>query len=576
MRKAKPPTQFDNVDEEQLRRVLYGTGAVCEVPDEPVVQIEYFFDSGTCVAMWAAQGEVDRWVINSTFNAPYALALVDRETPAHPRIFQRGNPKNLGEEVPRQFLSLLSGDDRQPFHHGSGRYELAEAIIDPANPLTARVIVNRVWAHYFGVGLVNTPSDFGTRAETPSHPELLDWLATQFIEHGWSLKWLHRQIMLSAAFMQSSVETEDDILARALQIDPDNRLLWRMNARRLTFEEIRDSMLAAGDDLDLTLGGKASELFTQPFPTRRTLYGRVDRQFLPSTLRMFDFANPDLHIPERSETTVPQQALFLMNHPVVLERAKSLAAIVPEGVPFEDAVRVLYQRVYQREPTEGQQLAGVAFLRASADVEPIEQPPTKDDWQYGYGPFNEASGQTAAFSPLPYFTGTAWQGGASWPDATLGWVQLTADGGHPGNDRDHASIRRWTAPRAMTVAIASELVHQPEQGDGIRVFIVSSRAGVLASTHIHHDTLDLNVDAIDIEAGETIDFVVDMGDILNSDQYLWEVSLTEQPAEGVEASGSVTTWNSQKDFPMTTAQQLTPIEQLAQLLLCSNEFVFVD
>lgn len=128
----------------------------------------------------------------------------------------------------------------------------------------------------------------------------------------------------------------------------------------------------------------------------------------------------------------------------------------------------------------------------------------------------------------------------------------------------------------MTVTIASELVHQPEQGDGIRVFIVSSRAGVLASTHIHHDTLDLNADSIVVEAGEIVDFIVDIGDVLNSDQYLWEVSLTEQLAEGVEASGQVTTWNSREDFPMTTAQQLTPIEQLAQLLLCSNEFVFVD
>src|SRR4029453_2618696 len=132
-----------------------------------------------------------------------AIVLRDRDVPTTPRVFKRGNPALKGEEVPRQFVSVIAGDNRQPFAHGSGRLELAQAIIDPANPLTARVIVNRVWQHHFGAGLVRTPSDFGTRAETPSHPELLDWLATRFIEDGWSLKKLHRRIMTSETYRPS-------------------------------------------------------------------------------------------------------------------------------------------------------------------------------------------------------------------------------------------------------------------------------------------------------------------------------------------------------------------------------------
>ena len=130
--------------------------------------------------------------------------LKDRELPTTPHVFKRGNPANVGDEVPRQFVEVVAGPERQPFAIGSGRLELAQAIIDPQNPLTARVIVNRVWAHHFGAGLVRTPSDFGTRADAPSHPELLDWLTSRFIEDGWSLKQLHRRIMLSETYRQSS------------------------------------------------------------------------------------------------------------------------------------------------------------------------------------------------------------------------------------------------------------------------------------------------------------------------------------------------------------------------------------
>ena len=282
------------------------------------------------------------------------------------RVFKRGNPLTRGEDVPRRFLQVLAGDHAAPFAKGSGRLELAQEIIDPRNPLTARVMVNRVWMQHFGRGLVTTPSDFGARAEPPSHPELLDWLAQRFIEDGWSLKKLHRRIMLSATYQQDSLGPADGVaLRRAQESDPGNRLLWRMNTHRLTFEEMRDAWLAAARRTrSADLGGKPVELFANE-NARRTLYAFVDREQLPTALRTFDFANPDLSIPQRTDTIVPQQALFGMNHPFLAARAKSVARRIEQPAPEDDAERVrrLYALLYQRPPTPLEMNATLAFVQ---------------------------------------------------------------------------------------------------------------------------------------------------------------------------------------------------------------------
>ncbi|MEZ6043263.1 MAG: DUF1553 domain-containing protein [Planctomycetaceae bacterium] len=587
------PISLPNPEAEAIRTVLYGIESPCVVPDEPVVHTEYDFDSGTCNELWKLQGEVDRWVINANKPVPYAVILEDRAVPTTPRIFRRGNPAQKGDDVPRQFLQLLSGKDRQPFQDGSGRFELAQAIIDPQNPLTARVIVNRVWAQYFGQGLVSTPGDFGTRANPPSHPELLDWLANWFIQEGWSLKKLHRLILSSGTFQQTSTgPTDKDAVNAALRKDPANQLLWHMNSHRLSFEEMRDSMLMASGRLDRTSGGKPVNLFTAPYPVRRTLYGLIDRQFLPGTLRMFDFANPDLHIPQRSDTTVPQQALYLMNHPSTIEHARSLASRVTsmqkaaggdtdpnnQGASESAAnVRQLYRLALQRDPSQQQLTEAVEFLTQSPADSSDGPPKTAKDWSYGYGRYDEVTQRAADFKPLPHFTGTAWQGGAAWPDPKLGWVQLTATGGHPGNDRQHASIRRWTAPRAMSIQIQSQAVHEAAPGDGIRVFVVSSRHGLLQTAILHQKTANLNCEPLSVEADETIDFICDIGDVLNSDQHFWRIQLHEVGASSEAiAKNQGEQWNSETDFTHDTIQSLSPLEQLAQVLLCSNEFLFVD
>ncbi len=274
---------------------------------------------------------------------PRGMVMVDKATPVEPVIFRRGVPGNRGDRVPRRFLQVLSHvDGGEPFGQGSGRLQLARAIANPANPLTARVIVNRVWQHQFGDGLVRTSSDFGTRGEQPTHPKLLDHLAAQFMADGWSIKRLQRRIMLSATWQQSSHVRED-----ASQADPENRLLWHMPRRRMEFEPLRDRLLVAAGRLDDRIGGRSVMIHQNA--TRRGLYAYIDREDLPGLLASFDLPSPDASQAKRSQTTVPQQALYLMNSEFVIQQAKALAARTADG-KTEDGKNRGWARRQRGEP----------------------------------------------------------------------------------------------------------------------------------------------------------------------------------------------------------------------------------
>jgi mono/diheme cytochrome c family protein len=300
---------------------------------------------------------------------PRAMALVDREKPENSHVLLRGNPGNPGEEVPRRFVRLLDPAGNA-FTNGSGRLELAQAIASKSNPLTARVYVNRIWLHHFGDGLVNTPGDFGVRTEEPPQRGLLDYLAAEFMQHGWSTKYLHRLILLSATYQQSS-----DAAADSLR-DPENHFLSRMNRQRLDFEAMRDTLLDFAGTLDLSMGGVPVDILSEPFSKRRTIYGYIDRQNLPGVFRTFDFANPDTSNQGRFHTTVPQQALFLMNSPLVLEQANNLAKRSEDGPAISEHQKIikLYRIVVQREPSDSEARRAEKFLRqqpASAKVSPM-------------------------------------------------------------------------------------------------------------------------------------------------------------------------------------------------------------
>jgi cytochrome c553 len=276
----------------------------------------------------------------------------------------RGNPGNRGPVVPRRFLSVLSPDPPAPFANGSGRLELARALVAEGAPLTARVIVNRVWKHHFGAGLVETPSDFGSQGERPSHPELLDDLTARFIHNGWSIKCLHREIMLSAAYQQASLP---EAAERAQALDPANRLLWRMNRRRLEVEAWRDAMLAVSGTLDVKVGGPPMDL-GDVNNQRRTLYGTVKRRELNDLLRMHDFPDPVAHSPNRLPTTTPLQQLFVLNSPFMRQQATALVRRLKREVPRdnEERVRRAYNLLFSRTPTPEQVRWATEFLNAES------------------------------------------------------------------------------------------------------------------------------------------------------------------------------------------------------------------
>ncbi len=346
---------------EEIRQRLYGSATP---PAVSLKDIERFYNRAAKDRQRAFKKQIEEWQATAPAAPPRAMVLEDLATPMRPRVLLRGNPGNPGEEVPRQFLEVLSNARRQAFQQGSGRLELARAIASPDNPLTARVMVNRIWMHHFGAGLVRTPGDFGTRGEAPTHPELLDYLATYFVEHGWSVKDLHRLILHSSVYQQQSGD-KPAYVAR----DVENRWLWRQNLRRLDFEALRDSFLAAAGQLDGNMGGPAVEITTAKSAPRRSVYGFIDRQNLPGLFRTFDLASPDVSTPQRYSTTVPQQALFLLNSPFALEQAAQLLRR-PEVTGEANAAsrierlhQILYGRCADREEIE----AGLHYLSASGD-----------------------------------------------------------------------------------------------------------------------------------------------------------------------------------------------------------------
>jgi hypothetical protein len=283
--------------------------------------------------------------------------------PGEPRdlpVFLRGNVASPGEPAPRKFLAVLS-QGNEKFSNGSGRLELAEKIVTDAAPLTARVIVNRVWAWHFGRALVNTPSDFGTQGEKPSHPELLDDLSARFIANGWSLKWLHREILLSSAWQQASNRR-----AEGDRVDQSNILLWRMNPRRLEVESYRDSLLRISGALNTKLYGLSEDLDGEA-NTRRTIYGRISRSRVSNVLKLYDFPDAIQTSPNRDLTTTPLQQLFVMNGPFLKAQATALAKTV-ETEPDADArLRALYRKILARDPSPKEIDIGLTYL-AQSDV----------------------------------------------------------------------------------------------------------------------------------------------------------------------------------------------------------------
>ena len=285
----------------------------------------------------------------------YVHGVQDADKPAPIRVAIRGNPFKPGDEVPRRFPAVLTDGEPVPFTKGSGRAELAAAIVK--QPIAMRVIVNRIWKWQFGTGLVNSPSNFGKLGERPSNPELLEYLAGLFVEHGYSIKKLQREMMLSAVYQASS-----DDSAAAFAKDAGNRWYWRANRRRMSAEEVRDSALFVAGALEEKLGGPSEEL--TPSATHRTVYGKVSRYRLDPFLQLFDFPAPTISAEQRSSTNVPLQRLFLMNSDFMQQQAERLARIVEPEADNAARVKKAYRILFGRDPRPEELAAGLEFLAA--------------------------------------------------------------------------------------------------------------------------------------------------------------------------------------------------------------------
>jgi mono/diheme cytochrome c family protein len=561
-----------DASEERFRQILHGAESPVSFPFNDYESVRLSTDKQN---EDGKRRRLEKLVLTQAYRGapPRAQAIEDVSDPKPGNVFLRGKPENKGEQVYPQFLLVLAGEDRRRFTNGSGRLELAQAIAHRDNPLTARVMVNRVWQHHFGNGLVRTPSDFGTRGDSPTHPELLDYLANSFIESGWSIKQLHRKLMLSRAYQQSSGNNP-----AAHNLDPENRWLWRMDRRRLDFEELRDSLLAAGGKLDRTQGGLPVSAIAWPYSKRRTIYSFIDRALVPNDFRIFDFASPDAHSPQRYLTTVPQQALLMMNSPFVIEQAKAMM-MRPEIAAAKNArqrIVQLYRWLYGRSPNADEISLGLRYVNDPANSE--DSGTRFDDrkcgaWQYGQGDYDEKAQRVKTFNHFEWYLNGEWRNTPMPGDPRSSPAILNSKGGLSYDGKSNALIRRWLAPFDGRVAIDGVLEQNFENGcrkcEGVQGSVVSSRSGRAGDWTAGPGKIGTTVKEIAVRRGDTIDFVIDAGKGGSGNGFKWSVTIKQ-------LDGASEEWISVRDFRNPTVSSLNAWERYAQVLLAAAEFLIID
>ncbi|MEN9575777.1 MAG: hypothetical protein RL514_3632 [Verrucomicrobiota bacterium] len=520
---------------------------------------------------------------------PRAMALSDVAKPKDPFVMIRGEPTNKGPVVKRRWLEILGGSDAKPFTTGSGRLDLANEVANKDNPLTARVFVNRVWNWHFGDAIVRTLGDFGLRSDPPSNQALLDHLAARFMADGWSVKQLHKAILLSATWQQSAL----DIPANS-KVDPGNALFWRQNLQRLDFESLRDTLLVLGGKNEFDeRGGPSEDLASSG---RRTVYGYIDRARVADSFRIFDFANPDMTAPSRVLTTVPLQALYLMNNGFVVEQARHVAGR-PEllsGAKDEEKIGFLYQLFFQRPPAAAELQLAKTYV-ADQQAKPAMGGAEQRAWHYGYGEYDPDAKKLMGFEPMPAFLKDSWvladvrkapvkespkkdKGGVALA-ALRGMsftVSLNAVGGIPG-DRKHSVVRRWVAPRDGVLSIEGKLEHDAKTGDGVEAIVARATGGQLGAWQVAGNDVTTNVKGIAVKRGEALDFVVTSRGTSEDDSFRW-VPILHMPGT---KPGEEYVWNAQREFSGPVKEKLqtqpfTPWERLTQALLLSNELIYLN
>jgi hypothetical protein len=491
-----------------------------------------------------------------------AMVVYDRSKVYAQHVFIRGDASRRGDKVDRRFLEVLNpitGGEKFP-DKTSGRLQLAQSITNPSNPLTARVMMNRIWAWHFGKSLVVTPSDYGLMTPEPVQSKLLDRLAKTFIDSKWSIKAMHRLIIKSDVYKQSSELNE-----KAYAIDPGNEYLWRFNRQRLSLEQMRDSMLSVSGSLDLGVGGKPFDI--KEFIPRRTIYAKVDRNMIPDVMVNFDAGNLSSSQASRPTTSVPQQALYLMNDDFMLSQAAKLIEHDQlKHLEGQQWLRGLFHLVYAREPSSFELQKLTQFMhKTEVDFPKIP----RYQWTYGYGKFDPKNKKLESFNKLVHYNGKFWRMGETYPHPKFKYISLSASGGHTGS-QDYTSVRRWTSPQSGQLEIKGTLKHAREGGDGIYGIIWSNKKGLLGEWHCYQNE-EKTISKLIVEKGEVIDFISYCGKSTTCDSFSWD------PEIFLKTADDFFVWKASEHFagPMDK-KLLDKREALAHILLMSNEFHFVD
>lgn len=550
---------------ESIRALLRGGRSPMGVSAD---RIDGYFTRKDREKMTKMENEIKKLDIESPGAPHRAMVMLDKEKPADQRVMIRGNPGRLGDPAPRAYLEFFGGDK---FTDGSGRLELARKIASADNPLTARVIVNRVWMQHFGKPLVSQPSDFGVQTPRPVQVDVLDYLAAVLMEEGWSLKKLHRLILSSRAWRQSSVVTPEKALK-----DADNELISRQNRQRMDYEMLRDNLLLSAGRLNPALSPARSVPLDAPDADQwRSVLLFVDRYEQPTVPAMFDFANPDSHSPQRFVTTVPQQALFLMNSPFIKTVSETLAARTRDR-DAASRVAELYRLVLMREPQPEELALAEGYLVDAGKLQPQE----KHEFLWDYGAIeitqdSEGRRHAGAFQSFGHYDSSKqrWTPASVYPDpGAWSYIAMAKGYGHAGKE-DLAPAARWTAARDMALRFEAEIKRPSDKGNAIRAFIVSDRKGVLhdleiAPAKVGWIRLDLSV-----QSGESLALAIGNEGDHSYDGFEWKLALHE---DGRLVTDALRDFCGPERWPLDRARPQLPIAQLAQVLLMSNEFQFVD
>ena len=561
-------TRLDTFDRDLLQLLVLGPDSPTSIPKADFHKVQTEGDSNNVRGL---RDKVTEALVGFSYRGapPHASAVEDRRENVPGFVFVRGNPNNRGASVTRRFLTAFSPSGAS-FEQGSGRLELAQCIVAPENPLTARVAVNRVWGHLFGQPIVKTPSDFGEQGAAPTHPELLDYLAIQFVQRCWSIKDLIRTLVVSRTYRQSSQDH-----AEYRESDPTNSLLWRMNRRRKDFESMRDGMLAVASNLQTGSRGLPVGIDSIPSPPRRTIYGFIDRNLLSPVYSTFDFASPDQHCPQRFRTTIPQQALHLLNGHFVAEQSRRLTTLKgfrsAKGATAK--VQNMFTTVLGRQPTDSELRHALDYVEPELDHQ-LDIVEGQSPWSYGLGHLE--GGRITGFRPFTYFVDNRWQATSMLPAPDSGYAHLKATGGAPGDDVAHAVVRRWTAPVSGEFRINGSCSHKVTDSplcDGIEIHVFNGNKACLFNRSLRNEDVDISVDVGHVSAGETIDFIVSCGKNSIDDDFRSSVTMKAVFKTDAESASA---WNSKDGFSGPIGRPLDVWQRFGQVLLLSNEFLTVD